>query len=114
MLRDTLPVLTENRLGCCRLVKLFSRLRVFGGHFERRLANTQGHIAEGGVRAQIDEFDDFDALADTTTAGENCVQLVYVGGVRPHRGLDQVVRALAELPQGLDVRLRIVGARGRY
>ena len=66
------------------------------------------------VVSNVEELEWFDALADATTAGENCVRLVYVGGVKPHRGLDQVVRALAELPQGLDVRLRIVGVRGRY
>ena len=66
------------------------------------------------VVSNVEELEWFDALTDATASGDNCVWLVYVGGVRPHRGLDQVVRALAKLPQGLEVRLRIVGARGRY
>ena len=66
------------------------------------------------VVSNVEELEWFDALADAIALDDNRVWLVYVGGVRPHRGLDQVVRALVELPHGLDVRLRIVGARGRY
>jgi len=38
-------------------------------------------------------------------------RLLYVGGVRPHRGLDTAVRALAWLDHLPDVRLVVVGSR---
>ena len=65
------------------------------------------------VVMNVEERTWFDTLATTDVIGDDTIRIVYVGGVRPHRGLDEVIRALAEL-KSLNLSLRIVGARGRY
>ena len=65
------------------------------------------------VVMNVEERTWFDALATTDIISDDTIRMVYVGGVRPHRGLDEVIKALAEL-KSLNLSLRIVGARGEY
>ena len=65
------------------------------------------------VVMNVEEKTWFDAHITKDTTEDNTIRIVYVGGVRPHRGLDEVVKALVDL-RDHDLLLRIVGARGRY
>ena len=56
----------------------------------------------------------FDKLATSKRINDDVIRVVYVGGVRPHRGLDIVIKALVELPSKHKVSLRVVGAKGNY
>ena len=66
------------------------------------------------VIMNVEETHWFDELATSDRIDDNKIRIVYVGGVRPHRGLDVVIKALSELPKEHKVSLRIVGARGQY
>jgi len=65
------------------------------------------------VVMNVEEKTWFDAHVTTNTTEDDTIRIVYVGGVRPHRGLDEVIKALVIL-RDRDLLLRIVGARGRY
>ena len=65
------------------------------------------------VVMNVEEKTWFDAHVTTNTTEDDTIRIVYVGGVRPHRGLDEVIKALVDL-RDRDLLLRIVGARGRY
>jgi len=65
------------------------------------------------VVMNVEEKTWFDAHITTNTTEDDTIRIVYVGGVRPHRGLDEVIKALVDL-RDRDLLLRIVGARGRY
>ena len=62
----------------------------------------------------VEEKSWFDELATASRIDDDIFRIVYVGGVRPHRGLDIVINALSELPDEHKVLLKIVGARGDY
>jgi glycosyltransferase involved in cell wall biosynthesis len=66
------------------------------------------------VIMNVEERSWFDELATSDRIDDDKIRIVYVGGVRPHRGLDIVITALSELPKEHKVSLRIVGARGQY
>ena len=66
------------------------------------------------VVMNVEERSWFDELATSESIADDAIRLVYVGGVRPHRGLDLVITALSEIPREHKVSLRIVGARGEY
>ena len=66
------------------------------------------------VVMNVEEKSWFDDLATSESIADDTIRLVYVGGVRPHRGLDLVITALSEIPREHKVSLRIVGARGEY
>ena len=61
----------------------------------------------------VEEKTWFDTLATTNIIEDDTIRIVYVGGVRPHRGLDEVIKALVELKHR-NLLLRIIGAKGAY
>ena len=65
------------------------------------------------VVMNVEETTWFDTLATTNIIEDDTIRIVYVGGVRPHRGLDEVIKALVELKKH-NLLLRIIGARGAY
>ena len=65
------------------------------------------------VIMNVEERTWFDAHTTTSIAEDETIRIVYVGGVRPHRGLDEVIKALAHLKDH-NLLLRVVGARGEY
>lgn len=65
------------------------------------------------VIMNVEERKWFDTLTTANVIEDNTVRIVYVGGVRPHRGLDEVIKALVELKEH-DLILKIIGAKGAY
>ena len=66
------------------------------------------------VVMNVEERKWFDSLSSSSGKNDDIIRIVYVGGVRPHRGLDIVIHSLVNLPNKAKVALRIVGAKGQY
>ena len=65
------------------------------------------------VVMNVEEKTWFDTHTTTNITEDDTIRIVYVGGVHPHRGLDEVIKALVNLKDH-NLLLRIVGARGRH